>query len=404
MSPSDPAAPATSAATSPEPEKKNKKALWIILAVIIVLALIAGVFFFMKGSSDNSSEDGEVFLEAAASQGIDSFSDGPLADQPDPAIAQAATEQAPNVTGSVQSVSSTGSTPGLYGGSSSQAICDTARMLKFFKSNPDKAQAWVDALNADPDLRWSGGQVTTATIPAYIKGLTPIILVQDTRVTNHGYQNGKATQFQSVLQRGSGIFVDEYGIPRVRCFCGNPLLAPKASKGTPKYQGKAWPGFNPSKVGVVVSAPKPQTSFKVRIPATPKGQISTVKVGPKCAGGVPCPSSLFNTAAPSPSATATSAAPTSAAPTSAAPTYSPKLEMIVAKFLPNGDTDYAIGLTGYKPGSKVSLTCGSAKQPNFYTTTVTITANGTYHKNPFCYSPDKGVFVRDNTNGITAWP
>lgn len=392
---------------APAPEKgKGRKVGLIALIIIVVLALIAGLFLFMRGSSDTAA-DGEIFLESAATQGQDSFSDGPLADEPDPAIAQAATEPAPTGSGTIQTSTSSGDTAGLYGGSLKSAICKTAKMLEFFRENPAKAQAWVDALNADPDLRWSGGQLTVAAIPQYLKGLTPIILVSDTRVTNHGYANGKPTQFQSVLQRGSGIFVDEYGVPRVRCFCGNPLLAPKAAKGTPKYQGKAWPGFSPDKTTAVVAASNPQKSFKVRIPATPKGAVTTIPVGPKCAGGAPCPAALFNTAVPSPTATSTvtpTGTATSAAPTTAAPTFSPTLDMIVAKHHPNGDTDYAIGLKGAEPGSKVSLTCGDSKNSNFFTTTVTVGADGSYLKNPFCHTPNSGVFVRDNTNNITARP
>ncbi|MGH3907098.1 MAG: DUF6777 domain-containing protein, partial [Pseudonocardiaceae bacterium] len=42
----------------------------------------------------------------------------------------------------------------------------------------------------------------------------------DTRVTNHGYRDGKATDRQAVLQAGTAVLVDEKGRPRVKCGCG----------------------------------------------------------------------------------------------------------------------------------------------------------------------------------------
>lgn len=389
------------------PAKSNGKRWAIIgIAAVVVLALIGGVFFIMRPSSSSDTAQGEVFLEAAASQGQDSFSDGPLADQPDPAIAQPANQPAPTVTGTVQATTTGGGEAGLYGGSLNSAVCDTVKMLDFLNSNPSKAQAWVDALNSDPNLRWSGGTLTTADIPAYIGGLTPIILVTDTRVTNHGFKNGQPTAFQSVLQRGSGVFIDAYGVPRVRCYCGNPLMAPKPTSTAPKYQGSAWPGFDPGKVGVIRPADSKRESFDVRIPATPNGKVTKVNVGPKCANGAACPASLFaGGSTPSPTGSGTPA-PTGSGTPAPAPTgsttYNPQISVALVKQSPNGNKDYSVSLTGYKPGSKVSLTCGSSKQKNFYTTKVTIDAQGNYSKSPFCYTPDPGFFVRDNTNNITA--
>lgn len=391
----------------PSSKSNGKRNTIIVVAIVVVLALIAAAFFFLRPSS--SSAEGEIFLEPAAAQGQDSFSSEPLAETPDAAIAQPANETPPTASGSVTTTASSGGQAGLYGGSLSSAICDTGKMLTFLQSNPDKANAWVQALNADPNLRWAGGQLTTADIPAYIGGLTPIILVSDTRVTNHGYKNGGPTTFQSVLQRGSGIFVDAYGVPRVRCYCGNPLLAPKASSGTPKYTGKSWPGFVPGQSTVISPAGVALTSFQVRIPATPNGTVTKVNVGPKCGPNLACPPSLFKpgtTPTATPTATASPSASTSASTSpsgSPAPVYKPK--MSTAAVGKNGkDVDYSVTITGAKPGSKVNLVCGSSKQPSFYKTTVTIDAAGNYSKSPFCYTPDSGFFIKDTTNGITARP
>ncbi len=77
------------------------------------------------------------------------------------------------------------------------------------------------------------------------------MLTRDTRVTNNGYRDGKPTPRQSVLQKGQMVLVDQYGVPRVRCECGNPLTPPQPVKKTPKYTGTQWPGFDPATIIVI---------------------------------------------------------------------------------------------------------------------------------------------------------
>jgi hypothetical protein len=133
-------------------------------------------------------------------------------------------------------------TTALFGGSGSQKVCDPEALIAFLMANPDKAAAWVQALNADPSLEWSGGnKLTVADIPTYIRELTPTVLVADTRVTNHGYVDSKATPRQSILQAGTAVLVDKNDIPRVRCACGNPLTRPHKVE-NPNYVGECWPG------------------------------------------------------------------------------------------------------------------------------------------------------------------
>lgn len=61
-------------------------------------------------------------------------------------------------------------------------------------------------------------------IDAYVAELTPAHLAADQRVTNHGYRNGSPTPRQSLLKAGTAVLVDAEGVPRVRCYCGNPLV------------------------------------------------------------------------------------------------------------------------------------------------------------------------------------
>lgn len=89
--------------------------------------------------------------------------------------------------------------------------------------------------------------VSVDDIPTYVRGLTPTVLLYDTRVTNHGFTNGRATAFQSLLQAGTAVLVDAKGNPVVRCRCGNPLLAPQVVA-KPVVRGEPWPGYNPNAV------------------------------------------------------------------------------------------------------------------------------------------------------------
>ncbi|CCK31748.1 hypothetical protein BN159_7369 [Streptomyces davaonensis JCM 4913] len=107
-----------------------------------------------------------------------------------------------------------GDTPGLYGGSKQPTICDVGKLERFLTdpANERKAAAWARAL-----------EITTEGIPAYLDGLTPVLLRHDTLVKNHDYKKEKAVPFDSLLQAGIAVLVDAQGQPAVKCSCGNPL-------------------------------------------------------------------------------------------------------------------------------------------------------------------------------------
>lgn len=293
-----------------DPGRKGLLAtIWVLL--VLILAVIIAVVFAIRGDLrlPGAAADNAIHLEAADFPGDNPFSDTPLATAPDPVIATPLTNAQPAAT--VQpAVATGGGTPGLYGGSNDLGTCNVAQLKSFLASNPDKANAWVGAFNADPTLSWPGGTLTVADIPAFIDLLTPIVLVSDTMVTNHGFEGGVATPLQSVLQRGTAVLVDQYGVPRVKCYCGNPLLAPN-TPAEPKFEGKTWEGFDPTKVVVVVPNNSPIVEFQIRIPAVPDGNIVTVQAG--CLATGTCSTQPpTTTATPTPSATSTpspSAAP-----------------------------------------------------------------------------------------------
>jgi hypothetical protein len=125
-----------------------------------------------------------------------------------------------------------GAAPGLYGGTQLLSVCDRRLLVDFLLANSDKARAWAGVQG-----------IPVGDIEAYVGGLTDVILQADTRVTNHGFSGGAATTIDTVLQAGTAVLVDSYGVPRVRCYCGNPLTPPRGLRGTPTYIGNPWPGF-----------------------------------------------------------------------------------------------------------------------------------------------------------------
>ncbi len=116
-----------------------------------------------------------------------------------------------------------GSTPGLYGGTRAVGSCDVGKQIGFLSSDPGKARSFAQAAG-----------VPRAAVPDFLRGLTSVVLRADTQVTDHGFRDGRATSFQSVLQRGTAVLVDDRGVPRVRCAGGNPLNPPPSCPGRPR--------------------------------------------------------------------------------------------------------------------------------------------------------------------------
>lgn len=294
----------------PRPPKRNRIGIilgLVAVAVIVLAAAGVGLYFGLRGGGDDqvlvgqdvSQESGEIFLEAAGSAGSDSFAGEafvPTTPSSTPEIfvtttipVGPATTSAPATGGVVQIASLSGDTPALYGGSKNKQLVDKKGQLDFFENNPKKAAAFCAALNADPTFKWSGGtQIRPSQLRDYFAELTPMMLTRDTRVTNHGFKDGKPTPRQSVLQKGQMVLVDRYGVPRVRCECGNPLTPPRAVKKTPKYTGSKWPGFDPASIVVIQSTTVVINTFVVidintgnnfDLPAATEGTAGTGQEG-----------------------------------------------------------------------------------------------------------------------------
>jgi hypothetical protein len=126
-----------------------------------------------------------------------------------------------------------GSAPGLYGGSNQMTVCDKKQLVDSLEADPVKGRAWAGVEGIRP-----GG------IRGYVAALTDVVLQADTRVTNHGFRNGSAYPIDDVLQAGTAVMIDRYGVPRVRCYCGNPLTPARPLAAHPTVTGTRWPGFN----------------------------------------------------------------------------------------------------------------------------------------------------------------
>ena len=63
--------------------------------------------------------------------------------------------------------------------------------------------------------------------------------------------------------KGTAVLVDAKGVPRVRGFCGNPLIRPKAVSTKVVYVGNRWADFNLTKITVIQSSTTILTSLQV---------------------------------------------------------------------------------------------------------------------------------------------
>jgi hypothetical protein len=223
---------------------RSRKALPFVLgAIVLAVAAVA----YAVGSSGRSDDDagggGEIFLEAASSTGATPpFTASVAATPPSATVPTSAPPPIVSGGGGTKALPAVkGGAPGLYGGTRNLTSCDPGKLVDYLEANPALGRAWASVEG-----------IPVSEIRSYVATLTPVLLRTDTRVTNHGFRNGRATPHQSVLQAGTAVLVDQYGVPRVRCYCGNPLVPPVATRRTPTYTGTRWEGFQPSNTTVIV--------------------------------------------------------------------------------------------------------------------------------------------------------
>lgn len=215
----------------PPPPPRRGSRRNVIVAVVVVVALVVAavviaVVVASGGGGNSTAKKKEVFTEPISST-RNPFS---------PPVGQDSSNVTPVQQGG--NTTQTGGQQGLYGGTLQQGTCDKTQLVTFLQQNPDKGKAWAGTLGITPE------QIST-----YVQRLTPVILRSDTRLTNHGFKNGRATSFQTVLQAGTAVLVDEKGEVVTKCYCGNPLTSPRSYP--PVYFGRRWNGFSSNNLTII---------------------------------------------------------------------------------------------------------------------------------------------------------
>ena len=176
----------------------SRYTLWLALLASIALAACGGGDDDGSGGGSSTTSDIQtITFQEPEDPGNDPFTP-PADEEGDETVEVAA-------SGEVQP----------FGGSGSNRVCDRDKLIKFLKSNSQRRAEWARVLGIDPDFE---------SVKEYIAKLHPVTLTRDTQVTNHAFTNGRAVPFQAILQAGTAVLVDKYGVPVVRCYCGNPLL------------------------------------------------------------------------------------------------------------------------------------------------------------------------------------
>jgi hypothetical protein len=143
-----------------------------------------------------------------------------------------------------------GTTPGTYGAVRSGDVCDVELLVRGLTDHAVVGQSWAVVASIDPE-----------EIPEFVSSLTPVILLRDTLVTDHGFDNGRIHSTQVVLQRGTAVLIDRTGQPRVRCMSGSPLRRPQSMDEAVLVVGDPWRGFSLDGVVDVRSAEVTATRF-----------------------------------------------------------------------------------------------------------------------------------------------
>ncbi|QHY99627.1 hypothetical protein SSPS47_31495 [Streptomyces sp. S4.7] len=222
-------------------------ALAVLSAGILIIAGCGedGVGKDSRAAKAANAASAKVLLQPFAAPGPAPFTESTAAPLPDatpsvpPSPSAPAEPSAPGERAqAVRSVS--GATAGLYGGTKSLTSCDVDAQVRLLTADPGKATAFA-----------RGAGVGAASVPNFLRGLTPVVLRADVRLTSHGYRGGAAAAHQAVLQSGTAVLVDDRGLPRVRCAGGNPLRPAVAPRSDVVRQGEPWSGYRPDRVVVV---------------------------------------------------------------------------------------------------------------------------------------------------------
>ena len=177
---------------------------FFLAGALLLTAACSGGDKNADGGSDGPSRK---LFQPAGVVGPDSFA-------PTFAVASYSVEPSTLTSGEVS-----GSAPGLYAGrtygGTGANICDVEAMIRFLTYYEDRGRAWAEIQG-----------IEFAQLESYLRSLTPVFALQNLNVQMFGFKNGQSYGYDAVIAAGTAILIDDQGMPRARCACGNPLLGP----------------------------------------------------------------------------------------------------------------------------------------------------------------------------------
>jgi hypothetical protein len=223
---------------APPTKKKGKGGLIALLGVLVVLAIAATVFFVLRGGGD----DDEVVLQPVTAVGEDPWTDNFDLFNGDLERLEIALDGIPELDDATDDtgIPVDGDLAGLFGGVRGEVACDKDGLAEQLTDDDAKAEEFATVQG-----------ISAGDVEDFVGDLTAVMLRKDTRLGDHGFRDGSAERFESVLEKGTAVLVDGDGVPRVRCASGSPLVAAGAVSGELKFRGAQWPGFDKDRVIVV---------------------------------------------------------------------------------------------------------------------------------------------------------
>jgi hypothetical protein len=268
-------APETAPESAPDSDGSDRRRPLIIIGIAVVVLLVLVVGAVAIGNRGSSSSGPALTLEPAGAAGENPFTDsvaiGKVATFPKEvraAITRLRNKLPRSKT--TQTLVATGTAPGVYAGDGTTRACDSQALVTYLRKNPGNATAWAKAAGVERN-----------NIASFVTALTPVVLANDTRVTNHGYDNATVAPRQSILQAGTAVMVNATGTPRVVCNSGNPLSATRPIVIT-KTHGDAWSDFDPKAVTTIKPGPPAQALTLIN---TKTGEYYSQPMGGGSSGG-----------------------------------------------------------------------------------------------------------------------
>lgn len=126
-----------------------------------------------------------------------------------------------------------GNSSDLYAGTAAFDVCRQGELVTALTANDELSQAFA-----------AGVGVGDADVEKYVDSLLPVTLRHDVWVTDHTYADGRATPYQAVLQAGTAVLIDAFGVPRARCASGSPLAEAWTGYAPPTFEAEAWPDYD----------------------------------------------------------------------------------------------------------------------------------------------------------------